>query len=181
MTLDKKQNFISKLIGDKAFYKMVFAVAIPILVQNVITNFVNLLDNIMVGKVGTEQMSGVSIANLLLFVFNLAIFGATSGVGIFTAQYYGSKNETGMKHSIRFSMYWGLTLLVVGILVYGASGKALINLYLHDRAAIAALDDRVNGRGQPRTSVREKLEEKKSLLQAQRDKNTAPQKQRAAI
>ena len=132
MTLDKKQNVFSKLIGDKAFYKMVFAVAVPILIQNVITNFVNLLDNIMVGKVGTEQMSGVSIANLLLFVFNLAIFGATSGVGIFTAQYYGSKNETGMKHSIRFSMYWGLVILAVGIILFGAAGKALINLYLTD-------------------------------------------------
>ena len=132
MELTKKQNPLSKLIGDKAFYKMVFAVAVPILVQNVITNFVNLLDNIMVGKVGTEQMSGVSIANILLFVFNLAIFGATSGVGIFTAQYYGSKNETGMKHSIRFSMYWGLVILAVGIILFGAAGKALINFYLTD-------------------------------------------------
>ena len=81
-----RNKFFSKFIGDKAFYKMVFAVAIPILIQNVVTNFVNLLDNIMVGSVGTEQMSGVSIANILLFVVNLAVFGATSGVGIFTAQ-----------------------------------------------------------------------------------------------
>ena len=132
MELEKKQNPISKFIGDKAFYKMVFAVAVPILIQNVITNFVNLLDNIMVGKVGTEQMSGVSIANLLLFVFNLAIFGATSGVGIFTAQYYGSKNETGMKHSIRFSLYWGLSILLLGVVIFGAAGKALIDFYLND-------------------------------------------------
>ena len=132
MELGKRQNIFSKFIGDKAFYKMVFAVAIPILVQNVITNFVNLLDNIMVGKVGTEQMSGVSIANLLLFVFNLAIFGATSGVGIFTAQYYGSKNESGMKHSIRFSMYWALTIMAVCVIIFGAAGKALIDFYLTD-------------------------------------------------
>ncbi len=135
MELTKKQNIFSKLIGDKAFYKMVFAVAVPILIQNVITNFVSLLDNIMVGKVGTEQMSGVSIANLLMFVFNLAIFGATSGVGIFTAQYYGSKNEQGMKHSIRFSMYWGLAILVVGVVIFGAAGQALINFYLTDNGA----------------------------------------------
>lgn len=136
MELERKNNLLSKLIGDKAFYKMVFAVAVPILIQNVITNFVALLDNIMVGRVGTEEMSGVSIANILLFVFNLAIFGATSGVGIFTAQYFGSKNETGMKHSIRFSMYWGLALLVASILLFGGAGKALINLYLHDTGTI---------------------------------------------
>ena len=79
-----------KLIGDKAFYKMVLLVAVPIMVQNGITNFVSLLDNIMVGRVGTEQMSGVAIANQLLFVFNLAVFGAISGAGIFGAQFYGS-------------------------------------------------------------------------------------------
>ena len=130
-----KKGFFSKWIGDKAFYRMVFAVAVPILIQNVVTNFVSLLDNIMVGRVGTEQMSGVSIANILLFVFNLAVFGATSGVGIFTAQFFGSKNEKGMQRSIRFSMYWGLALFLVGLIVFGAAGKALINLYLHENGA----------------------------------------------
>ena len=143
MELERK-NILSKFIGDKSFYKMVFAVAIPILVQNVITNFVALLDNIMVGRVGTEQMSGVSIVNVLLFVFNLAIFGATSGVGIFIAQYFGSKNETGMKHAIRFSMYWGIALLIISVIVFGSAGKALINLYLHDNGTIGDLDATLN-------------------------------------
>ena len=80
---------MKKFIGDKAFYKMVLLVAVPIMVQNGITNFVNLLDNIMVGQVGTNQMSGVAIVNQLITVFNLCIFGGVSGVGIFTAQYYG--------------------------------------------------------------------------------------------
>lgn len=78
-----------KYIGNAAFYKMALAVAIPIMIQNGITNFVSLLDNIMVGRVGTEQMTGVAIVNQLIFVFNLAIFGAVSGAGIFGAQYYG--------------------------------------------------------------------------------------------
>ena len=68
-----------KYIGNAAFYKMALAVAIPIMIQNGITNFVSLLDNIMVGRVGTEQMTGVAIVNQLIFVFNLAIFGAVSG------------------------------------------------------------------------------------------------------
>lgn len=56
-----------KYIGNKAFYTMVMAIAIPIMVQNGLTNFVNLLDNIMVGRLGTEQMSGVSIVNQIIF------------------------------------------------------------------------------------------------------------------
>ena len=52
-----------KFIGDKRFYLMVLGVAMPIMIQNGITNFVSLLDNIMVGQVGTEQMSGVAISD----------------------------------------------------------------------------------------------------------------------
>lgn len=81
---------MKKYIGDKHFYRMVLVVVVPIMIQNGITNFVSLLDNIMVGQVGTEQMSGVAIANQLIFVFNLCIFGAVSGAGIFGAQFYGS-------------------------------------------------------------------------------------------
>lgn len=75
------KNFKKKFVGDKAFYVMVLGIAIPIIVQNGITNFVNLLDNIMVGRLGTEQMSGVSIVNQLIFVYNLCVFGGLSGAG----------------------------------------------------------------------------------------------------
>ena len=67
---------LSRYVGDRAFYRRVFQVAIPIIIQNGITNFVSLLDNIMVGQVGTLPMSGVSIVNQIIFVFNLCIFGA---------------------------------------------------------------------------------------------------------
>ena len=75
-----------RFIGNRAFYRRLFSVMLPILIQSLITNFVNLLDNVMVGQVGTEPMSGVAIVNQLLFVFNLCIFGGLAGAGIFTAQ-----------------------------------------------------------------------------------------------
>ena len=92
-TPERKTGFLHKFIGDKAFYKMVLAIAVPIMIQNGITNFVGLLDNIMIGRVGTEPMSGVAIVNQLIFVYNLCLFGGVSGAGIFTAQYYGQKNQ----------------------------------------------------------------------------------------
>ena len=64
----EKRGFIWKFIGDKKFYKMVLLIAVPIMIQNGITNFVSLLDNIMIGRVGTEQMSGAAIVNQLIFV-----------------------------------------------------------------------------------------------------------------
>ena len=70
------QRFKDKFIGDRAFYTLVLTIALPVMIQNGISSFVNMLDNIMIGTVGTAQMTGVAVANQLIFVFNLCIFGA---------------------------------------------------------------------------------------------------------
>lgn len=106
--------------------------AVPIMIQNGITNFVSLLDNIMIGRVGTEQMSGIAIVNQLLFVFYLGIFGALSAAGIFGAQFYGKGDHEGVRHALRFKLYVSLGLITVGILVFILFGDQLIMLYLHD-------------------------------------------------
>ena len=119
-----------KFIGDRAFYRRALMVAVPILLQNAITQFVSLLDNIMVGQVGTAQMSGVAIVNNLIFVFNMCVFGATSGPGIFTAQFYGSGDEEGIRHTFRFKYLICLLLGITGIAVFAVGGRPLIRLYL---------------------------------------------------
>ncbi len=94
---------LKKFFGNKAFYKMVLLIAVPIIIQNGITNFVNLLDNIMVGRLGTEQLSGVGIANQLIFVYTLCLFGGLSGAGIFTAQFFGKGDREGMQYTFTSS------------------------------------------------------------------------------
>ena len=121
---------LKKYIGDKAFYGRFFAIALPIIIQNAITNFVSLLDNIMVGQVGTMPMSGVSIVNQLLFVFNLSIFGASSGAGIFTAQFHGSQDHEGIRHTFRFKLLACLCLTVLGTGIFLSFGAPLVSLYL---------------------------------------------------
>ena len=74
-------------------YKKALTIAVPMMIQNGITNMVGLVDNLMVGSLGTEAMTGVAIVNQLLFVNNLAIFGGLAGPGIYGAQYYG-KGDT---------------------------------------------------------------------------------------
>ncbi|MBE6985877.1 MAG: MATE family efflux transporter [Ruminococcaceae bacterium] len=117
-------------IGNRTFYRQVTAIAIPIIIQNGITNFVSLLDNIMVGQVGTLQMSGVSIINQLMFVFNLCIFGASSGAGIFTAQFHGSQDHAGIRHTFRFKVLSCLLLSLGGIALFALGGNGLTGLYL---------------------------------------------------
>lgn len=123
---------IRKFIGDKNFYKMVMTVALPIMIQNLITNFVSMLDNLMVGNLGTEQMSGVSIVNQLVFVFALAIFGALSGAGIFTAQFYGKKDTDGIRYTVRYKLIITLILMAVGLFVFILFQDPLINMFLHE-------------------------------------------------
>ena len=127
-----QKKFYQRFIGDKAFYKSLLAIAVPIMLQNGLTNLVSLLDNIMVGAVGTEQMSGVSIVNQLLFVFNLCVFGGLGGAGIYTAQFYGKKDTQGVQYTFRFKLMLVVTLLVIGLAVFTLFSEPLIAMYLHE-------------------------------------------------
>ena len=120
-----------KFIGDRAFYKRVLAVAVPIMIQTGITNFVSLLDNIMVGRIGTEQMSGVAIVNQLFFVYYLCVFGGFAGAGIFTAQYYGADDQEGVRHTFRYKLWMGVILFLIALGIFCGFGKSLIGLYLN--------------------------------------------------
>lgn len=135
---------IKKFIGTKQFYKNVIVLTIPILIQNGITNFVNMLDNLMVGQVGQTEMIGVSVANQLIFVYNLCIFGAVSGAGIFGAQFFGNDDHKGLRDSFRFKIVF-CSLLTVGVIIlFYFCGPELINLYLEgegsQQAAEASLE-----------------------------------------
>lgn len=121
---------LQKTFGDKAFIKKVMSFAIPIIIQSFITNFVALLDNIMVGQVGTAQMSGVSVANQLILIFNLCIFGATSGAGIFTAQFHGSGDTEGIRHTVRYKTYICVFIALAAAAIFIPFGQDLIQLYL---------------------------------------------------
>ena len=129
------KRFKEKFIGDKDFYKLVLMVATPMMIQNGITNFVSLLDNIMVGQLGTEQMSGVAIVNQLMMVFNISIFGAVSGASIFSAQFYGKGDHEGVRNAFRFKLVNCLLFAVLGIIVFLTAGSTLIELYLNEGSA----------------------------------------------
>ncbi len=129
-----RQDFLKKCIGDKKFYRMVFLIVVPIIIQNGITNFVSLLDNIMVGQVGTEQMSGVAIVNQFMTVFNICIFGGVSSAGIFTAQFYGQGSQEGVRNTFRFKFMVCILMAVLAIGMFGVAGDKLIMLYLHEGA-----------------------------------------------
>lgn len=123
------------MIGDRAFYRQVVAIVLPIIIQNTISNVVSLLDNVMVGAVGTLEMSAVSIVNQLLFVFYLCIFGGLAGAGIFATQFAGAKDDEGVRHCFRIKWMIAVLMLVCSFAVFLAIPKQLIGIYLAEGTA----------------------------------------------
>ncbi|MBQ1994635.1 MAG: MATE family efflux transporter, partial [Clostridia bacterium] len=112
------------------YYKRMLTIAVPIMVQSGITNFVSMIDNIMVGRVGTLQMTGVSIVNQIMMVFNLCIFGAMSGAGIFTSQFFGKKDSDGVRSTIQYKIIAAFLLSAFGIGAFVTLGDTLVSFYL---------------------------------------------------
>lgn len=130
--------FRKKFIGDRAFYAALVTLLLPLVIQQGITNFVNLLDNVMVGALSTESISGVAIVNQLVFVFQLSIFGALSGASIFGAQYAGVNDHEGIRYTFRFKLMIGLVITVAATALFSAYGDKLAALYIHDTAQSTA-------------------------------------------
>ena len=134
---------MSKLIGDRKFYRKALTVAVPIMIKNGITNFVSLLDNLMIGRVGTEPMSGVAIVNQLMFVIYLGIFGALAGPGIYGAQFYGKGDHEGVRNTFRYKIYITGFVVLLGIAVLFRFGAPLMKLYLHEEGGTLQSVDEV--------------------------------------
>lgn len=129
------------LIGNKEFYKRVSKIAFPIIIQNGISFLINFVDNIMVGQLGTEVMSGVAIVNQLIFVFNTCILGIIAGASIFGAQFYGNEDYKGLRETFRFRFIACLLLSFAAIVVFKYFGDELILLFLHSESNNAEIID----------------------------------------
>lgn len=127
MQINSVKNY---LIGDKAFYGRVVSILLPIVIQNTVTNVVSLLDNVMVGAVGTLQMSAVAVVNQLLFIFYLCIFGGLAGAGIFAAQYAGAGDSDGIRHCFRMKLYIAFAMVIIALAVFLSLPDKLISMYL---------------------------------------------------
>lgn len=133
------QRFQNKLIGNRAFYHRVVMIALPIVIQNTISNVVSLLDNVMVGRVGTLEMSAVSIVNQLLFVFYLCIFGGLAGAGIFSTQYAGARDDQGVRYCFRMKWLIAAAMLLCAFAVFLCLPEPLIGMYLAEGTSPADL------------------------------------------
>lgn len=83
----------------KGFYSSLVAIAIPVSMQSLLQNFVNMLDTVMIGRLGSEEIAAVGLGNQIFFILNMLLFGITSGGGVFIAQFWGKKDINGIRKS----------------------------------------------------------------------------------
>ena len=124
-----------KIIGTKKFYKNVFFITLPIMIQQILINIVSLADNLMVGQLNEDIISGVYIASKILFVVNMAIFGAIEGSSIFFSQYCGSHDEKHIKQCFNFKIYADIFVSFICIIILLTLGNNIASLFVNDTQA----------------------------------------------
>ena len=120
-----------KFLGDKKFYLMLIGVVLPIILQQFLTQFVSLLDNLMIGNIGNSEMTGVSLGNQLLFVFNLSIFGSLSGASIFASQYMGANDKKGYHQAFKFKCFVGIFFFILFTVIFILFNEPLIKFFIN--------------------------------------------------
>ncbi|MBQ6631548.1 MAG: MATE family efflux transporter [Romboutsia sp.] len=110
-------NTLSKYKKDKDFYRRLFIIALPIVIQNLITSSLNMLDTMMIGKVGELELASVGIANQYYFLYSLLTNAIAIGSGVLIAQLWGKKDTLNIKRTLSRSLFYNLFLTMVFIIL----------------------------------------------------------------
>ena len=120
MEITQKKHWIREMFKDKAFFQTLMVVALPIVIQNLISSSLNMIDTLMIGKVGQAEIAAVGVANQLFMLIMLGLTGICAGSGIFISQYWGKGDTKNIKRIVGFS-------LMVGV-VYAAIITAIVQV-----------------------------------------------------
>jgi len=125
-----------RIVKDKVFLKLAASLAIPIILQDILNSSVNMVDTFMIGRLGEKEVAAVGLANQVFFIYQLIIFGITSGSAIFMGQYWG-KRDTGSIHKI---MGIGISLSLFFALIFSLAAffvpEKIMTLYSQDSIVI---------------------------------------------
>jgi putative MATE family efflux protein len=129
---------ISSFFGDRQFFKLLFTLAIPIMLQNLVNSLVNILDTVMIGQLGTVEIAAVGLGNQFFFLYNMILFGICSGGGIFTAQFWGKHDISGIRKNMGLCLVLGLGAGIVFTLAALYFPRSIIGVYSRDPEVIRA-------------------------------------------
>jgi len=124
------------MISNKEFFKKITFIALPIAIQSVIASSLSLVDNLMVGRLGEAELAAVGIATQIYFVHWMLVFGFTSGVSTYMAQFLGAKDERGMKKTIGIALAVCFSVSVIFFLVAEFFSVYVMRIFTSDELLI---------------------------------------------
>lgn len=126
------------LFSDHNFFKQLFIIAIPITLQNLFNAFVNMVDTVMIGRLGTVEVAAVGLGNQVFFLYMLILFGISSGGAVFTTQYWGKRDLARIKRTTGLCLSFALAASAIFTALSALVPGRIISLYSTDPAVIAA-------------------------------------------
>lgn len=127
---------MKKYFGNKAFYIITLSIALPIMAQQFVTSFVNLIDNIMIGSVGSLALTSVTVANRIYLIFNSTMFGICGAAGIFIAQYYGAHNKEKCQNILNINIVFGFLMASIFVLALLLIPRQLLEIFTSNSKVI---------------------------------------------
>lgn len=122
--------------SQKDFYRRMIAIALPIVLQNLLISSLSFVDTLMIGQLGSDEIAAVGLANQMFFLINLFYFGISSGASIFISQYWGAGN----REQIQKVMGIALTLGIAGAMIFSAVSilfpQQVMHIFTYDQSVV---------------------------------------------
>ena len=126
-----------KIKRDSSFLRYFLVLAMPVVVQQLLVNLLQICDTLMISGLGEQAISGVSVANKFFFIYNLALFGLTNGIGLFISQYYGARDRAGYNKIFRFGLKISFVIALLCMLFLLLCPEVTLSIFVKSDKVIA--------------------------------------------
>ena len=130
------QEIFSLKDENKRFYKILLSLCIPIIIQNLISTSVNVIDTIMISSLGETSVASVGVANQFFFLFNMSLSGITGGAGVFISQFYGKKDVSNIRKVTGLTCVLAIVLSFVFVIPALLTPKPIIHIFSYDSEVV---------------------------------------------
>ena len=127
---------MTMLDEKRVFYKKMLLIGIPVVFQNLVSIGLNLIDTLMIGMLGEQELAAVGAANQVYFIFTVSLFGLFSGAAVYTAQYWGAQDIGGVRKVLGIDYMIGFVFALIVSVVAFAFAPGIISLFSEDDAVI---------------------------------------------
>jgi putative MATE family efflux protein len=127
----------NELTNNKSFYKMVFALVMPMALQNLINVGISSIDVLMLGKVSETVLSAASLAGQVQFIITLIFFGLTSGAAVLTAQYWGKGDTNSIEKILGICMRFSISVAVFFTIAVLLFPSQIMSIFSNEAPVIA--------------------------------------------